>query len=113
MLDLLVICIEAGLSLDQAVEGALAELTYPVQSQNAAVEIVRPLPEVRANAKVLKEVLINLLDNALKFVAPGTAPRLRLWAEQDGSTVRLWMEDNGIGMNSQYLERDLNKARRR
>ncbi len=93
------------LSLEQAVEGALAELTYPVQSQNAAVEIVRPLPEVRANAKVLKEVLINLLDNALKFVAPGTAPRVRLWAEQGGSTVRLWVEDNGIGVNSQHLER--------
>ena len=93
------------LSLEQAVEGALAELSYQVQSQNAAVEIVRPLPEVRANAKVLKEVLINLLDNALKFVAHGTAPQVRLWAEEGGSRVRLWVEDNGIGVSSQYLER--------
>ena len=44
------------LSLEQAVEGALAELTYPVQSQNAAVEIVRPLPEVRAAALGLPQV---------------------------------------------------------
>ncbi len=58
------------LSLEQAVEGALAELSYQVQSQNAAVEIVRPLPEVQANPKELKEVLINLLDNALNLSRP-------------------------------------------
>jgi signal transduction histidine kinase len=41
---------------------------------------------------------MNLIGNALKFVAPGTQPAVRICAEERGQTVRLWVEDNGIGI---------------
>jgi C4-dicarboxylate-specific signal transduction histidine kinase len=43
--------------------------------------------------------------NALKFVAPGTRPQVRLWAEERDEGVRLWVEDNGIGIAPEHHER--------
>jgi signal transduction histidine kinase len=91
------------------------------------IEIKSPLPPVHGNPTLLEHVLTHLLSNALKFVAPGVSPRVRIWAEsgkaecgmqnaEKGSghpaspstlnpqpstlnrSVRLWVEDNGIGI---------------
>jgi signal transduction histidine kinase len=34
----------------------------------------------------------------VKFVAPGVTPRLRIYTEASKDRVRLWVEDNGIGI---------------
>ena len=60
---------------------------------------------MRANEATLGQVLANLLSNALKFVAPGVLPRVRFWSEKRGEFIRLWLEDNGIGIAAQYHER--------
>jgi len=48
---------------------------------------------------------VQLLDNAIKFAAEGTLPRVQVWAESHGSAVRLWVQDNGIGVEQEYHER--------
>jgi signal transduction histidine kinase len=44
------------------------------------------------------------LGNALKFVPPNVSPHVRIHAESDG-LVRLWVEDNGIGIKPEYHHR--------
>ncbi len=63
------------------------------------------MPEVTANDKLLEQILINLFDNAAKFVMPGSLPHIRIWAERRASNVRLWIQDNGIGIDPKYHER--------
>ena len=46
----------------------------------------------------LTQVLENLLTNALKFVAPGVTPNVWIRTESGDGVVRLWVEDNGIGI---------------
>ena len=58
----------------------------------------RPLPRVIANEAGLVQCLSNLIGNAIKFVAPGVTPEIRIWAEQHGDRVRLFVRDNGIGI---------------
>ena len=53
---------------------------------------------VRANETLLGQILQNLMENAAKFVAPGVTPEIRIWSEQRGGVVRLWVADNGIGI---------------
>lgn len=53
----------------------------------------------------LLSVVYNLLDNARKFVAAGTTPRVRVWSERIGRQVRLFVEDNGIGIKPEYQHR--------
>jgi PAS domain S-box-containing protein len=80
--------------------------TYPkLQPPQCTVELMSPLPTVQANASALTAVLSNLLDNAVKFVKKGTAPQVRIWAEEKKPWVRLWVEDNSIGIEKQAQRR--------
>jgi len=53
----------------------------------------------------LTQAISNLLNNAVKFVAPGTRPTARVWTEPRADRVRLWIEDNGIGIKPEYQHR--------
>ncbi|HEV2393872.1 MAG TPA: ATP-binding protein [Verrucomicrobiae bacterium] len=92
-------------SLQEAVESARFQLGYQIRQREAEVTILEPVPEVLANAQVLTAALIHLLENAIQFTSPGTLPRVTVRAEPKGSRVRLWIEDNGIGIEPRYHER--------
>ncbi len=53
---------------------------------------------VLAHEKMFVQILSNIVSNAIKFVDAGKRPRVRMWAEQRDGHVRLWLEDNGIGI---------------
>ncbi len=78
---------------------------YPaLQSPNADVSMEGDFPLILGNDAALSQCVSNLLLNAVKFVAPGTHPRVRMWAETRGDWVRFWIEDNGIGIASELQE---------
>ena len=87
------------------VEKLLREMfeTYSdFQEPKAAVTIEGKLPTVIGNEAALTQCFSNLLDNAVKFVAPGTKPRVQISAERNGERVRFWITDNGIGIDPKY-----------
>ncbi len=49
------------------------------------VRIEGPLPRVLGNEAALTQCFSNLLGNAIKFVAPGKRPQVRVWAERVGN----------------------------
>ena len=57
----------------------LAALRLPAVRQ--AIEIRSPLHPVRAHSGLLQHVFSNLIDNAIKFVQPNTAPKINIWTE--------------------------------
>lgn len=60
---------------------------------------VEPLPSVCGNAGQLSQVFQNLLNNALKFVPEGRAPRVRVSARRDHERWTVAVDDNGIGID--------------
>ncbi len=64
----------------------------------ADIQVAGPLLPVMAHPAALAQCLSNLLDNAVKFVAPGTVPQIRIWTEPRDGRVRLWVADNGLGI---------------
>jgi signal transduction histidine kinase len=54
---------------------------------------------------MLRQVLANLVSNALKFVDSDVRPRVTIRSESRGPVVRLWVEDNGIGIAEEHQER--------
>jgi PAS domain S-box-containing protein len=100
----------AEMSLDAVdAEGLLREIieSYPnLQAVRANICVAGPFVRVRANRAALTQVIANLLGNAVKFVKKGVAPEVKVWSERplDGS-VRIWFEDNGIGMRPESVER--------
>ena len=59
------------------------------------------LPRIRADYRLLKQVLINLLTNAIKFTPPGGKVTIGATVGQD---IRLTVSDTGIGMTQAELE---------
>ena len=62
------------------------------------------LPVVLADRTQLGQLLQNLVGNALKY-RRDAAPRVHVSAEPDGSLWRFAVRDNGIGIETEYLER--------
>jgi signal transduction histidine kinase len=58
---------------------------------------------VRADPEKLRQVLVNLLSNAVKFTAPGG--RIAVMCAADGTRVRVGVQDSGIGIAADQLER--------
>ena len=77
--------------------------TYPdFHALRADIRIEGALPRVLANAAGLLQVFSNLLHNAVKFVAPGVPPQVRITGAVRGDWVRLWVADNGIGIAPEF-----------
>jgi signal transduction histidine kinase len=92
-------------SLDQATASVLSQLEKEIADSNARVTLLSPLGEVFANRTLLEKALLNLVSNGIKFTAPGTTPNLHVRAEQRDGFRRLWVEDNGIGIDPEHQER--------
>jgi signal transduction histidine kinase len=91
--------------LDPLIDGILE--SYPAISNGAAtVRVERPLPAVTGTQSLLVQCFSNLIGNAVKFVPAGKKPEVNIWAEdRENGRVRIWVEDNGIGIAPQNSER--------
>jgi signal transduction histidine kinase len=68
------------------------------QPPKADIQIDGTLPNVAGNEALLGQCLSNLITNAIKFVTPGTKPKVRIRAESMNENVRIWIADNGLGI---------------
>lgn len=87
--------------IDEAASGLLDSL----RARGGQIAVERPLPAVLAHAPTLTQVVTNLLGNAATFVGPGKAPRIRVRAEEANGRLRLWVEDQGIGIAPEHQDR--------
>jgi signal transduction histidine kinase len=68
-----------------------------------ADDIEPGLPRVRSRPGELKEVILNLLENARAATAP--PGRIAVTARRDSDAVELCVEDNGVGISAELLPR--------
>jgi signal transduction histidine kinase len=84
-------------------EEVLASSEPGIRESGGRVEVAVGGEQVRGNRFLLIRALTNLLENALKFVRPGVAPLVRIRTERGmPGRLRLWIEDNGIGIDPAY-----------
>lgn len=68
-------------------------------------EILRPLSAVMGHDALLGQALSNLMGNSIKFVAPETRPRVKIWTVREARNVRVFIADNGIGIPEEHSQR--------
>ena len=83
----------------------MVQMAPEIQERGADVRIENSLGWIQADPVLLPQVFVNLLSNALKFVPRGQAPHVRIWSEPHDGMERIWVEDNGIGIDTRYRER--------
>jgi PAS domain S-box-containing protein len=91
--------------LRDVVQDAVADLAHGLAESGGEVEIGE-LPAVEADRLQMRQLLQNLIGNAIKFRRPGVAPRVVVTAraagarEADGEAVwEIRVADNGIGLD--------------
>ena len=67
--------------------------------------VATDLGRARADAITLEHVFLNLISNAVKFRRDGVTAMVRVYAEDRGSRLRVWIEDNGIGIDPRFAGR--------
>jgi signal transduction histidine kinase len=96
----------APVALDKAVAEALELMRNAAERSGARIEVDPSVQaEVAGHYQTIVQVLTNLLSNSLKFVGTGERPQVRMWAEQRGRRMRLWVEDHGIGIAPDQFRR--------
>jgi PAS domain S-box-containing protein len=73
--------------------------------ENVTISVEAPLGSVRGDAITLEHVFVNLLTNAVKFHRENVPPEIRIHAEERGDRRRVWIEDNGLGIDSRFRDR--------
>jgi signal transduction histidine kinase len=84
----------------QLVDEVLSELEPIVKRSNLKVtaRIARNVPVIRSDRHKVKQILVNLLSNALKFTHSGTV-RVRADYRSGDRTVLLSVIDSGVGIS--------------
>ncbi len=95
-----------GLALDDVFETALTLISPRAALKNVRIQRdVQPgLPMVRADRDRLVQILVNVLDNAVKFTPEGGSVSITASPEVQGSVV-IKITDTGIGISKSELPR--------
>jgi signal transduction histidine kinase len=94
-----------SIDLDQCLKNVLPQFEEEVRAKEAQMIVQPPLAVVLGHPPTLEQAIVNVLSNALKFVEPGVKPRVSIKTVETDGMVRLWIEDNGIGIAPEHQQR--------
>lgn len=83
----------------------LETMRGPIAEADALVEIDDDMPRVYADEIRVREVMQNLIENAIKFSRSGGKPHIDISAEAQADKVLCRVRDNGPGIDPQYHDK--------
>jgi PAS domain S-box-containing protein len=91
--------------LNQLVQECLRDLESATRDRTFDWQLP-PLPEVNGDPAMLKQVLANLLANAVKYTGPRDPARIEVGcAGTEQGRLILFVRDNGVGFDMQYVHK--------
>jgi len=87
---------------------AVALFARSLAEHGIRVETPPDLPVVNVDHARIREVLVNLIENAIKYRGGRPDPVIRIGIDKRGDEPVFFVQDNGIGIESRYLERIFN-----
>lgn len=89
-------------AVNDLIDGVLMKPCARAASERINLVLTPDLPPLFVDAREIESVLINLIENAIKYSDPG-AP-ITLGAESSDDEAVFWVEDQGIGIPEGQLE---------
>ena len=77
------------------------ELMASVSERKLQLDI-KQLPPARADGKLIREVFVNLVSNAIKFTEPKEVAIIEIGGETDTDENIYYVKDNGVGFDVEY-----------
>lgn len=100
------------LDLDVILKGVLGDLEVLIEREKATVEYGK-LGNIEGDTTQIRQLFQNLISNGIKFTKADQRAHIKIWAEaadpkvlgSSRDAVTIFVQDNGIGFNEQYLEK--------
>lgn len=101
---------EELVDVGETIRASLVLVSGRAEAEDVALESQVPklLPPLYADERTLKQVLVNLLTNAVKFTPAGGTVTTRTWIDQEGGYV-LQVSDTGVGMVQDDIPRAMTR----
>lgn len=90
--------------LSEVVNEVLTDLSARINETNAKISVGN-MPEVTGHGTELRLVFQNLITNAIKFQKKDSIPEITISSKEDSEFWTFSVSDNGIGIDSKYLDR--------
>lgn len=96
--------------LAQVTQEVLSDLEVRIEKTGATVEVTN-LPKIQADPMQMRQLIQNLIGNALKFHLPDAKPKVKVNAQilthgtSEDPICQLTVQDNGIGFDEKYIDK--------
>lgn len=95
----------SAVDLNEVIRSVLDDLEVRINTSGGRVE-AGSLPVIRADEAQIRQLMLNLVNNALKFHREGVPPLIQISSRGlPGKRVEVTVQDNGIGFEMRYIER--------
>lgn len=100
---------EEEVDLRDAIEACARMVGDQARDANVtlSIELTPVVPHIRANARMVRQIILNLLTNAVKFTDDGGVVTLRVTRSEESGDLLLRVEDTGVGIPLEAQERIL------
>jgi len=96
----------------EIIKNAVIDVTLTAQARHLTIltEIQNGLPQIRVDENMIQRVLINLLENAIKYSKANA--NIEIGARKDSGSVLFWVQDHGNGIPASEHKRIFEKFAR-
>ncbi len=92
-------------NLDQLIKSVLGDLRLDLQGRQISWTIAA-LPDVQGDPAMLRQVLMNVIANAVKFTSTRATATIEIGIDHSASSeIVLFVRDNGVGFDMQYASK--------
>ena len=92
-------------SFDKIVQEAIRQTEERIKSLDVAVYVAGDMPKVRVDVLRIVEVLVNLIENSVKYIGDQERPEIDIGSRKFGEETVFFVKDNGIGIDPKEHEK--------
>ena len=96
---------KSSVNIRRLLDAVIAEVIPGSTRPSPRVDVHVPFTDVWGEPTSIRQMLINLVDNAVKFSRDSNAPEITIGGRVTDGQRLLWIQDNGIGFDPKDAEK--------
>jgi light-regulated signal transduction histidine kinase (bacteriophytochrome) len=97
--------LKSQIDMNNLVTSVYSELSESLNPRQVQINVAPNLHPAFADLVLIKQVWVNLIDNALKFTSLTENPKIEISSNQEAGRIIYCVIDNGVGFNMQYINK--------